>query len=179
VRTAAFTVPLKKPPGRLDERGLKKVFWRCRKLGSSFVLGLSVMQTKEFPMSLSVTTTYALLLLPIWLALWIGVASKRSELRASIGDAGDAQLLQKIRRHGNFIEFVPIVLVLMVLAELQGAGALWLHIAGALLVIGRIAHPFGLKIDNAAHPLRYVGNSTNLLAAAVLAVTLIRIKLGF
>ena len=28
-----------------------------------------------------------------------------------------------------------------------------------------IAHPFGLKIDNAAHPLRYVGNGSNILAA--------------
>jgi uncharacterized protein len=130
-------------------------------------------------MSLSVTTTYALLLLPIWLALWIGVASKRSELKASIGDAGNAELLQKIRRHGNFIEFVPFVLVLMVLAEVQGVGSLWLHGAGALLVIGRVAHPFGLKIDNAGHPLRYVGNSTNLLAAAILGISLLRIKFGF
>lgn len=130
-------------------------------------------------MSLSVTTTYALLLVPIWLALWIGVASKRGELKTSIGDAGNPELLQRIRRHGNFIEFVPFVLVLMVLAELQGAGALWLHAAGVLLVVGRIAHPFGLKIDDAGHPLRYVGNSTNLLAAAILAFTLIRSKFGF
>jgi hypothetical protein len=129
-------------------------------------------------MSVSITTTYALLLVPVWFALWIGVASRRSELKASIGDAGDMGLLQRIRRHGNFIEFVPFVLVLMILAELQGAGALWLHASGVLLLVGRLAHPFGLKIDNAGHPLRYVGNSTNLLAAVILAVALIRIKTG-
>jgi uncharacterized protein len=157
----------------------KKVFWLCRNLGTPFVLGLSVTQTKEDPMSLSVTTTYALLLLPIWLALWVGVASKRSELKASIGDAGNLELLQRIRRHGNFIEFVPFVLVLMTLAELQGTGKLWIHAAGILLVAGRIAHPFGLKIDDAGHPLRYVGNSTNLLAAAIAGVALLRIKFGF
>jgi uncharacterized protein len=130
-------------------------------------------------MSLSVTSTYALLLVPVWFALWIGVASKRSELKTSIGDAGSLELLQRIRRHGNFIEFVPFVLVLMVMAELQGTGSLWLHAAGILLVVGRVAHPFGLKIDDAGHPLRYVGNSTNLLAALILAVSLIRIKFGF
>jgi uncharacterized protein len=130
-------------------------------------------------MSLSVTSTYALLLVPVWFALWIGVASKRSELKTSIGDAGNLELLQRIRRHGNFIEFVPFVLVLMVMAELQGTGSLWLHAAGILLVVGRVAHPFGLKIDDAGHPLRYVGNSTNLLAALILAVSLIRIKFGF
>ncbi|MCS6759577.1 MAG: MAPEG family protein [Candidatus Devosia euplotis] len=62
------------------------------------------------------------------------------------------KVLQKIRQHGNFIEWVPLTLVLMILAEAQGIDALWLHAAGVLLLIGRLAHPFGLKIDNAAHP---------------------------
>ncbi len=130
-------------------------------------------------MTVSITTTYALLLIPVWFALWIGVTSTRSALGASIGDAGNPALLQKIRRHGNFIEWVPFALVLMILAELQGAGSLWLHAAGALLVIGRLAHPFGLKTANAGHPLRYVGNGTNILAVAILAIALIRIKFGF
>lgn len=129
-------------------------------------------------MPLTVTTTYVLPLIVIWFALWIGVTSSRSALNASIGDAASPELLLKIRRHGNFIEWVPLVLVLMILAEAQGAGSLWLHAAGALLVIGRIAHPFGLKIDNAGHPLRYVGNGTNILAVAVLAITLGRIITG-
>jgi uncharacterized membrane protein YecN with MAPEG domain len=130
-------------------------------------------------MSLSVTSTYVLPLVAIWFALWIGVTSKRSALQASIGDAGDKTLLRAIRCHGNFIEWVPFVLVLMILAEAQGAGSLWLHAAGILLLIGRIAHPFGLKIDNAGHPLRYVGNGTNILAVAILALALVRIKFGF
>jgi uncharacterized protein len=133
----------------------------------------------ENDMSLSITTTYALPLIAVWFALWINVTSTRSALKTSIGDAGNVELLQKIRWHGNFIEWVPFVLVLMILAELQGAGSLWLHAAGALLVIGRIAHPFGLKIDNASHPLRFIGNGSNILAAAILAVALIRIKFGF
>lgn len=54
----------------------------------------------------------------------------------------------------------------MILAEGMGAPDLYLHISGVLLVVGRIAHPFGLKPDNAGHPLRYVGNGTNMLATA-------------
>ncbi|MGL4974617.1 MAG: MAPEG family protein [Bosea sp. (in: a-proteobacteria)] len=129
-------------------------------------------------MSLVVTTTFALPLIAIWFALWIGVTSSRPPLNASIGDAGSKELLLKIRRHGNFIEWVPFVLILMVLAEAQGAGRLWLYAAGTLLLIGRMAHPFGLKIDNVNHPLRYVGNGTNILAVAILAVALIRIVTG-
>jgi len=129
-------------------------------------------------MSLTVTTTYALPLIAIWFALWIGVTSSRSTANASLGDAGSPELLLKIRRHGNFIEWVPFVLVLMILAEAQGAGAPWLHAAGALLLIGRDAHPCGLKIDTAGHPLRYVGNGTNILAVVILAIALIRIVTG-
>ena len=126
-----------------------------------------------------ITTITALPLVAIWFTLWIGVTSTRAALNTSIGDGGNPALLQKIRRHGNFIEWVPFVLVLMILAELQGTGSLWLHAAGVLLVIGRAAHPFGLKIDTAGHPLRYVGNGTNILATAILAVALICVKLGF
>ncbi|MGL4973769.1 MAG: MAPEG family protein [Bosea sp. (in: a-proteobacteria)] len=129
-------------------------------------------------MKLTVTTLYVLPLLAIWFALWIGVTSTRSGLNCSIGDNGDKGLLLKIRRHGNFIEWVPFVLVLMILAESQGAGGVWLHAAGLLLLIGRAAHPFGLKIDNAAHPLRYVGNGSNILAVAILGIALLRIATG-
>lgn len=129
-------------------------------------------------MTLTTTTLYAIALIPIWLVLWIRVTSIRSAIGCSIGDAGDMKLLQKIRQHGNFIEWVPLILVLMILAEAQGTDALWLHAAGALLVIGRLAHPFGLKIDNAGHPLRYVGNGTNILAVLVLTVALVRIVTG-
>ena len=130
-------------------------------------------------MTLTTTTLYAIALIPIWLVLWIRVTSIRSAIGCSIGDAGDMKLLQKIRQHGNFIEWVPLILLLMILAEVQGTDALWLHAAGALLVIGRLAHPFGLKIDNAGHPLRYVGNGTNILAVLVLTVALVRIVTGF
>jgi hypothetical protein len=126
-------------------------------------------------MSLPVTSAYALPLAAIWFALWMGVTAARPAYKASIGDAGSADLLLKIRRHGNFIEWVPFVLLLMVLAEAQGAGALWLHAAGALLLIGRLAHPFGLRIDDPGHPLRYVGNGSNILAVVILVVALSRI----
>lgn len=130
-------------------------------------------------MLLNTTTIYALALIPVWLTLWMRITAARSTIGCSIGDAGDMKLLQKIRQHGNFIEWVPLTLLLMILAEAQGTDALWLHAAGALLLIGRLAHPFGLKIDNAGHPLRYVGNVTNLLAVPTLAVALVRIVFGF
>lgn len=115
-------------------------------------------------MVFSVTALYALPLALIFLVLWMRVSSLRSSSGLSFGDGGNAALLQRVRMHGNFIEWVPFVLILMMLAEGMGAPTVYLHISGALLLIGRVAHPFGLKPDNAGHPLRYVGNGTNLLA---------------
>jgi uncharacterized protein len=130
-------------------------------------------------MKFAITSLTVLSLILIWFVLWIRVTSTRSALNCSIGDASTPALLQKIRCHGNFVEWVPFVLILMILAESQGASQLMLMIAGGLLVIGRLAHPFGLKIDNAGHPLRYVGNGTNMMAVAILTFLLGRIVTGF
>jgi uncharacterized protein len=116
-------------------------------------------------MVFEVTPLYALPVAAIYLILWMRVTATRSGNGISIGDGGDSALLQRIRQHGNCAEWSFFILILMILAEGMGAPALYLHISGALLLIGRIAHPFGLKIDNASHPLRYVGNGTNILSA--------------
>ena len=115
-------------------------------------------------MTFAITPLYALPLALIFLILFFRTTSMRSGLKISIGDGGNVDMLLRIRHHGNFVEWTPFVLILMILAEGMGAPAIYLHISGALLLIGRIVHPFGLKKDNAAHPLRYVGNGTNILA---------------
>lgn len=113
----------------------------------------------------TITPLYAVPVALIYLVLWFRVSSVRGALNVSFGDGGNAVLLQRIRQHGNCAEWSFFVLILMILAEGMGTPAMWLHISGALLLIGRIAHPFGLKAETAGHPLRYVGNGTNLLAA--------------
>lgn len=116
-------------------------------------------------MTFAVTPLYALPLALIFLVLWLRVSSLRAATGISFGDGGNVRLLRRVRQHGNFVEWTSMVLILMILAEGMGAPALYLHISGALLLIGRIVHPFGLgAVDNAALPMRYVGNVTNILA---------------
>ena len=123
-------------------------------------------------MTFATTPLYALPLALLYLVLFFRVSAVRSATGISFGDGGNAQLLHRVRQHGNFVEWVPFVLILMILAEGMGAPAIYLHISGALLLLGRIAHPFGLKPENAGHPLRYVGNGSNILATANLMVCL-------
>jgi len=118
-------------------------------------------------MLFQVTALYALPLALVFLILWLRVSVSRARLKISIGDGGDVALHEKIRQHGNFVEWISVVLILMVIAEGNGTDALWLHLSGALLLAGRIIHPFGLTASNASAPLRIVGNSASLLAALV------------
>ncbi len=94
-------------------------------------------------MTFETTPLYALPVALIYLVLWFRVSSVRGANGISIGDGGNMQLLQRIRQHGNCAEWSAFILILMILAEGMNAPSLYLHISGALLLIGRIAHPFG------------------------------------
>lgn len=130
-------------------------------------------------MTFEITPLYALPVAAIYLILWFRVTSLRSVTGVSFGDASNPALLQRVRQHGNCAEWASFILILMILAEGIGAPALYLHISGALLLVGRIAHPFGLKADTAGHPLRYVGNGTNILAALNAMICITVKLLGF
>jgi uncharacterized membrane protein YecN with MAPEG domain len=123
-------------------------------------------------MVFEITPLYALPVAAIYLVLWFRVSSVRSAAGVSFGDGGNPLLLQRIRQHGNCAEWSGFVLILMILAEGMGTPALWLHATGLLLLVGRIAHPFGLVEGNQGHPLRYLGNGTNLLAALTAMVSI-------
>jgi uncharacterized protein len=125
-----------------------------------------------------ITSLYALPLTVIFFALWINVTSNRSKLSQSIGDGGNVDLHERIRKHGNFVEWVPMVMLLMLLAEARGTSTMWLHAAGALLTLGRLLHPFGLKANNPVHPLRIAGNMGAILAMVILFVALVRSVTG-
>jgi uncharacterized protein len=121
-----------------------------------------------------ITTLYTLPLTVIFLVLWINVTKTRARLSQSIGDGGNVDLHEKIRRHGNFVEWVPMIMLLLFLAEARSTGSMWLHAAGGLLLVGRLMHPFGLKADNPTHSLRIIGNTSSLLALVILFIALVR-----
>jgi hypothetical protein len=126
-----------------------------------------------------ITTLYGLVVAVIWMILWFRVRNMRYATKQSIGDGGNPDLLCRIRQHGNCVEWSTFLLILMILAEGQNAHALWLHVSGVLLVLGRATHPFGLFADRSGTLMRYVGNGSNVAAAGLLivclAVTLVQV----
>lgn len=77
-----------------------------------------------------------------WLALRIGRV--RTTAKISIGDGGDLSLIARMRAQANFVEYTPIVLILIGAIELTQGSALWLWGVMALYLIGRVGHALGM-----------------------------------
>ncbi|MBI0536177.1 hypothetical protein D9599_11385 [Roseomonas sp. KE2513] len=118
-----------------------------------------------------VTLLYAGVLGLGFVALSLRVIRARGRARVSLGTGGDAALERAVRAHGNFAEYVPLALVLMLAAEVSG-GASWpLHLAGASLLAGRLLHALALRMDEVDFRLRAAGMALTFLALVLLSLT--------
>ena len=104
-----------------------------------------------------ITLIYGGLLGLLFLLLSFWVVRRRAQFKVMIGEGEAPEMLSAIRAHGNFAEYVPLTLLLMALCELAGVGALWLHLGGGLLLVGRILHAIGIQIPRAPNKPRLFG----------------------
>ncbi|MCP5173379.1 MAG: MAPEG family protein [Pseudomonadales bacterium] len=121
-------------------------------------------------MPLMVTALYAGVLGILGVALAFHAGTGRLKQRISLGTADDVGLLIRVRRHGNFTEYVPLALVLLAVLELNGTSATILHLLGSTLLMGRVIHPVGLSMENMNHPLRFLGTLLTMLVLIISAV---------
>jgi uncharacterized protein len=126
-------------------------------------------QRKGTLMAPEITGLYAAPLAVLMVALCAHVIMLRAKTKISIMDGGNVQLAERMRRHSNFTENVPMVLLLMAIAELLGAPGAWLHGVGVILLVGRIVHIFGIRHDDAAAAPRIAGASATLFATLLAA----------
>lgn len=69
--------------------------------------------------------------------------SRRSE-RIGIGHGSSDALLLASRIHANNAEFVPLAIVVLLLAELCGGSSVVLHVLGGSLFLARVFHMIGM-----------------------------------
>ena len=119
---------------------------------------------------LTVTALYAGILGLMAFGLAFQAGSLRGKTKISIGYGDNEELHLAMRRHANFIEFVPLCLILIGVLELNGAPTAALHALGAGLVVFRLAHAVGLKADTIQGIGRAAGAGGSTLVLVVASV---------
>lgn len=111
-----------------------------------------------------ITGFYVALLALMQIGLTLAVVQQRRTQKVSLGtDKGDWHLIRAVRAHGNFTEIVPMAVLVILLAELQGAPLWAVHSLGILLVLGRILHAYAIfKCKYSTGMPRVVGIVLNL-----------------
>jgi len=118
-------------------------------------------------MTPTITPIYAAILAVLFIVLSFAIIRVRRGEKISLGDGKNPVLQARTRAHGNFAEYVPFALLLMLMAELQGGGAWLIHGLGLALVAGRLAHAWGLTRE----PMDFRGRVGGMvLTFSVLAV---------
>jgi uncharacterized protein len=90
---------------------------------------------------------------------------------------GEKALKRSVRAHGNFVEYVPMVLVLMYLAEGSDLSDMRLHITGLLLLVGRLMHGICFGFMEFNMPLRVVGMVLTLAALVNISISLLIVSI--
>lgn len=116
----------------------------------------------------------AALVINIWLSMRIG--KLRHAKGVSVGDGGDDQIFRRMRAQLNFIEQVPLTLIAVAAVELAGKGGMWLAPAGAVFMLGRVAH--GIGMDGTFKQGRAIGMATGMLFQLALVIVSVLIALG-
>ena len=94
-------------------------------------------------MPFHVTVLYAGLNGLLVLILALRVSSYRGKAKILVGSGGDSELERRIRVHGNAVENIPLVLILMGLIEFYHTSAYLVHGLGIALTLGRLLHAWG------------------------------------
>ena len=103
-------------------------------------------------------------------SLTVSVGRLRHEKKVSLGDGGDKDLQAAIRAHGNFMEYVPLCLVLIYFAS-DFYGYWPTAIMSLVLLVSRVLHaggilgfiPFGRMLGAAGTTLLLVAVSALII----------------
>lgn len=123
-------------------------------------------------MSTPITALYgAAAALFLLLLSWL-VVRARWRYGTGLGTGTEPAMARAVRVHGNFIEYVPLALLLLLIAELNGLPAWFLHAAGSLLLASRFLHAWGLGSKSGRSFGRFYGTAGTWLVILALGVAL-------
>jgi uncharacterized membrane protein YecN with MAPEG domain len=127
-----------------------------------------------------ITTLTASLLSIIFIIISIKTIKLRHQYKISLGASGHEDLERLIRAHGNFAEYTPISLILMLCAEANKANWIILFILALLFILGRAFHAYAFIFNKHHFKFRVRGmvlTFSVLICLSVLNIFLVLFKL--
>lgn len=128
---------------------------------------------------MAITAFYAALLGLFFVFLSFRVIGWRRLKSVELGHGEDSELLRRMRVHANFAEYVPFTLLLMAIGESMTAPRPLIHIAGLILIGGRLMHAYGLSQTPHILRLRVGGMILTFTALALSAIICLLLSLPF
>jgi hypothetical protein len=114
-----------------------------------------------------ITMLYAGALALLLLVLSARVIQARGQTKVFMGDGGNELMIRRMRGQANFVEYVPMALILMALLEYRGSAPWLLHALGVTLLVARLLHGYTFAFAKHFPPGRFGGA---VLTQAVIGV---------
>ncbi len=125
----------------------------------------------------AVTPLYAALCGLLLLVLGLVVVRLRRKHHVLTGDGGNTTLARAMRVQANFVEYVPLTLLLLFMLEMSRQPAWALHLLGAALFIGRLLHAWGYLLTPRLSFGRALGIGLTWIVLGVTSVWLLLVVL--
>ena len=123
-------------------------------------------------MELMVVPYYAAVLGIGMILLSLRVIRLRRLCRIAVGCNGQPELERAVRVHGNYSEYVPLALILLVFVEINGAPDWIVHGLCGLLVLGRTIHALGMSRTVEDYRYRVIGMAATFTVLGVASMAL-------
>ncbi len=124
-------------------------------------------------MIVPVSAVFAAVLGLLLLVLSFLVSRYRLKFRQGLGVSDDIDFQAAVRAHANLVEYAPVGLIMLAIAELNGVPGTLVYWTGMAFVAGRLLHAFGMINGRGGpHMARMVGILLTWLAILVLSLLL-------
>ncbi|HET8800507.1 MAG TPA: MAPEG family protein [Marinobacter sp.] len=125
-------------------------------------------------MIVPVTGVFAAVTGILLLVLSLQVVKFRLKYRKGLGVTDDVDSQAAVRAHANLVEYAPLALIMIGIAELNGVPGGLIYWVGMALVVGRVLHAWGMINGRGRpHKARMIGILLTWLAILAAAVLLL------
>ncbi len=140
-------------------------------LVAAHIAGPGLLNASKLSLNIPVSLYYATVLGLLLVVLTYNVLYHRVRIAIEAEGNLDEVAERIVRVHGNFTEYVPTGLALMLALEWSAAPTAYVLIGGGLFTIARILHAWGLTTDPFASFGRVVGIQTTLCSLVFMALS--------